>query len=646
MLVIKLIRVTAPLIRLGELAGIGAVILLAGCSRNDGLVLEDSGGELAKGAEGEAAAGEVAFVSSLPREGGPSGYVGSKNCQTCHEQEFSSWHRTYHRTMTQIASLETVMADFDNVALTNGGTRFVLSRTNAEFWVHMERALPPEPGALSPEPVDVRLGLVTGSHHMQVFWVPNGMGNCQIGFPFTWLIPEKRWVPRNSTFLRPPSVDLRPETWNYVCARCHATGSEPNLDRANLSWDTHVGELGIACEACHGPGERHVVRQRELRELPEESRPRNETLAIVHPERLSPARASQVCGFCHSMKWWDGAEGWPEHGFSYRPGDDLQSTTPVIRPTQVEKQPWLRGVLDKHPDLFQDFFWSDGMIRVSGREYNGLIESPCYAGGEFSCLSCHSLHKSEPADLLARNRADNNACTQCHEQFQEESAVASHSHHQPGSSGSQCYNCHMPHTTYGVLTAIRSHEVSSPSVSDQLPTGRPNACNLCHLDKTLAWTAEQLEAWYRHPIPELAADQVSVADSVLMALTGDAGQRALMAWHFAWAPALQASGKSWIPPVLGILLDDPYAAVRCVAERSLRSGWDLLSKEFDYVTPLDSREPAYRELWLQWNKGMAGLSDQSVPVHSLVRWNDIAGMQDDFVRLARRRDDRAVRLRE
>src|SRR5947208_5654909 len=67
------------------------------------------------------------------------------------------------------------------------------------------------------------------------------------------------------------------------------------------------------------------------------------------------------------------------------------------------------------------------------------------------------------------------------------------SHHLAASSGSQCYDCHMPHTTYGVLKAIRSHQVGSPRVADELATGRPNACNLCHLDKPLAWTAHQLD---------------------------------------------------------------------------------------------------------------------------------------------------------
>ena len=50
----------------------------------------------------------------------------------------------------------------------------------------------------------------------------------------------------------------------------------------------------------------------------------------------------------------------------------------------------------------------------------------------------------------------------------------------------------MPFTTYGLLKTIRSHQISNPSVQATLETGRPNACNLCHLDKTLEWTANAL----------------------------------------------------------------------------------------------------------------------------------------------------------
>ena len=33
------------------------------------------------------------------------------------------------------------------------------------------------------------------------------------------------------------------------------------------------------------------------------------------------------------------------------------------------------------------------MIRVTGREFSGLSESPCYLRGKMSCISCHAMHQ-------------------------------------------------------------------------------------------------------------------------------------------------------------------------------------------------------------------------------------------------------------
>ena len=42
-------------------------------------------------------------------------------------------------------------------------------------------------------------------------------------------------------------------------------------------------------------------------------------------------------------------------------------------------------------------FWGDGMVRIAGREYNGMLESPCYTHADethkLSCMSCHQLHR-------------------------------------------------------------------------------------------------------------------------------------------------------------------------------------------------------------------------------------------------------------
>jgi len=619
------------------------LILMTGCSKEDrGSTPAVKGGPPVALREEK---GPADFAALLPRVGGPAGYLGSESCRSCHEEQFNSWHRSYHRTMTQFATPDSVRANFHNVTLTNDGIRFVLSQTNDEFRVRMAslEAGPPTPGdAGETETFETRISLITGSHHMQVFWVPGGDGNTQIGFPFTWLIPEARWVPRHSTFVRPPDAAHQAEIWNISCSRCHTTAIEPRVDLATHTMDTRVAELGVSCEACHGPGRRHVEARNAdggRRSSPSAQILRSE---IVHPKKIDPVRASQVCGFCHSMKWFDQSENWRQGGFSFRPGDDLERSTPIIRAAQTNRPAGLTAVLARNPDILRDFFWPDGMVRVSGREYNGLIESPCHQGGKFSCLSCHSLHESDPDDQLARNRTGNEACTQCHEPYRDEARLTAHTGHRANSSGSECYNCHMPFTTYGVLKAIRSHQVSSPRVADQLATGRPNACNLCHLDKSLAWTAAHLaQRRGGEPAPGLSAIETNLADSVRLALSGDAGQRVLLAWHFGWEPALKVSGKSWGVPVLAELLDDPYAAVRCVAERSLtRVAPSLVPAGYDFTISPELRKPVGPSVVDEWKKSFEGATNAAAELSSIERVSHGLGEP------TRKRNDARIRLRE
>src|SRR4051812_11128038 len=44
-------------------------------------------------------------------------YVSSANCRSCHPDQYASWHRSFHRTMTQLPSPKTVRGSFDNVRL-------------------------------------------------------------------------------------------------------------------------------------------------------------------------------------------------------------------------------------------------------------------------------------------------------------------------------------------------------------------------------------------------------------------------------------------------------------------------------------------------------------------------------------------------
>jgi hypothetical protein len=238
----------------------------------------------------------------------------------------------------------------------------------------------------------------------------------------------------------------------------------------------------------------------------------------------------------------------------------------------------------------------------------------------------------------------NRACVQCHTPFKDPARIAQHTHHGADSSGSNCYNCHMPNTTYGILKATRSHQISSPSVAQCLQSGRPNACNLCHQDKTLGWTGDHLANWYKQAKPKLSADEEGIAAAVLWALRGDAGQRVITAWNMGWAPAHQASGNHWQAPFLAQLLDDPYDAVRFVTHRSLKKLPGFGQFEYNFIGPPGARSAAVQRAREVWQRVPTG-GKRAFERQTLI---DPAGrvLDADFQRLLKLRDERPIDISE
>jgi len=244
-------------------------------------------------------------------------------------------------------------------------------------------------------------------------------------------------------------------------------------------------------------------------------------------------------------------------------------------------------------------------------------------------------------DQLGAGMDGNGACLQCHDTYRTN--LTAHTKHSADSSGSSCYNCHMPYTTYGLLKTIRSHTISNPSATETVDAGRPNACNLCHLDKTLEWTADALNRWYGIEKPTLAEDDRTIAASVLWTLRGDAGQRAIAAQAMGWAPAQQASGAAWMPPHLATLLDDPYDAVRFIAIRSLRTLPGFADFQYNFVAPAQDRRQAQLRTMASWDRAKGAAGDMALP--TLVRADKSLDVEN-VLRLLKMRNNRRVLLRE
>ena len=600
------------------------------------------------------------LTEKTPRQGRPGGYVTSDTCQACHPDQYASWHRSYHRTMTQAARPETVRGNFDNVTLELGGQEYHLERRGHEFWVemvdpdwkyvrllmqhHYETGRAASPPAPEPNPprAKKRVGMLTGSHHMQAYWVPSQFGNEQFSLPFTYLFEEERWVPRNDVFLLPPDTPELQQVWNVNCINCHATAGQPRKDPSTHISDTRVAENGISCEACHGPAEAHVKVNSDLRYRYFARRTDAGDPTIINPARLSHRKSSEICSQCHAIRFNHARADWLTNGFRYIPGDDnLETDRPVPRKEDFAQSRELAQERREDKALWEGSYWSDGMVRVSGREYNGLMESACFKRGQLSCLSCHSMHTSDPNDQLAAGMESNQACLQCHSAMAER--LEQHTHHRAGSSGSLCYNCHMPHTTYGLLKALRSHWVDSPTVRASTETGRPNACNLCHLDRSLGWTQKYLSEWYGIRPVKLPADTEDVAAAVLWLLQGDAGQRALIAWHMGWEPAKAVSGTHWLARYLAETLTDSYSVVRYIGHRSLKRLPGFGQFVYDYVGPPGGRNQNRQKALEIWKSQGGGTSStQTTNVASA----DGAMQEKRISELLRKRNDRRLELLE
>jgi len=628
------------------LGGAGFALAARAIGRGGGVV-----GATALVALGVAALATVAgrkapHDAGAPGRTNPSTAIGSGACRSCHPGEHASWHASFHRTMTRLGSDPTIRAPFDGRPLEVDGRSIELHEKDGLRYARLPdpdlvalATLGDHPAPSASAPLVTReIVLATGSHHHEVFWVRGERGNELRLVPITYLVAERRFVPRRDAFLQPPDARPHAVRWNSNCIQCHATLGRPEHDQATDRFSSTAAELGIACEACHGAGATHAERHRNPLARLASRLDRGADPTIVNPARLPPERASEVCGQCHSYFVPKDEDAFWSSGFAerYRPGEVLLNSRTLLR-RETTNAPGSHPVLEAE---IESLFWGDGTIRVGGREQNGLEASACFQRGtgknKLSCLSCHSMHDSDPDDQLRRDPSADTACERCH--TREAERREAHTHHRTGSPGSSCVGCHMPFTSYALFKGIRSHRIDSPSAERSAKTGRPNACNLCHLDRSLRWTAEHLGSWYGM-VETVPGGDLSASLSDLVA--GDAAKRAVLAWAFGRKEAQLASRNDWQAAYLAELLDDPYAAVRKVAAESLSKLPGFAGFDTDFTAGTDTRRAARERALATWKRAFR---PRTAPELLLAgpQGRDEAGL----AALVRTRDDRPTTISE
>jgi predicted CXXCH cytochrome family protein len=524
------------------------------------------------------------------------GYVGSQTCLPCHPDHHSSWERTFHRTMNQLPGPGTVLGRFDGQRVELFGNWARPTREDERFQMEV-------PDGRGGHRL-AEIALCVGSRRYQQYFeeITLDEGTRLERLPLLWHVGAQRWMHLNGVFLEPDNDDwdAHRSAWNPNCAFCHTTGPRPGtLPGSTTAFDSSVAELGIACEACHGPGADHAERFRSPVTRYAAHLSTDEGTGedhVHHPAELDAARESAVCGQCHGQRLprdFGQLSAWLVKGPSYRPGDLLEEHVSLI----TRETP---SIVSDQPELLSQRFWADGTARLTAYEYQGLVASPCHAGGQFSCGSCHDMHGGDPRGMIHEPMRGDEACLQCHQELGRD--LQAHTMHAPESSGSRCMACHMPRIVYGVLGIHRSHRVELPDPARDGEAGRPHACTLCHLDRSLAWSAAQLDhLWgadeerYRPPTQRHDRAPVDLPDGIASILSGDAVQRAVYAAAGPGAAEALARDGFWRAHLL-VTLGDGYPAVRWLAlqsllsmERRAPSGLAPALERFQHDAPIDER---------------------------------------------------------
>lgn len=396
-------------------------------------------------------------------------FVSSKGCRKCHKKEYEEWQNSHHAKAMAVATDKTVLGNFNDAVFVKDGVQSRFYRKDGGFFVHTRG---PE-GKMA----EYKISHTFGWYPLQQYLIPFPDGKMQC-LPIAWDDIKKKW------FHLYPDLTLEPEewiywtnqgqNWNSMCADCHSTALQKNYDPATGKYNTEWAEISVGCEACHGPGSKHLT----WAELPETARIQKDNGLLVQTSGISNRQQVELCAPCHSRRSMLG-------DYTHQQQDLLDTET---------------------PRLFEEgLYYPDGQILNEVYVYGSFVQSKMYSR-DVRCSDCHNPHS------ITLHQKGNKLCLQCHQATVYDSKDH-HFHKKEGEageslrnsagavtfevgSGSQCVQCHMPGRMYMVNDYRPDHSIRIPRPDLSVELGTPNACNRCHIDKTDAWSAEYTKKWY------------------------------------------------------------------------------------------------------------------------------------------------------
>ncbi len=385
-------------------------------------------------------------------------FVGSEKCKTCHRNEYEKWQGSDHDRAMAVADNTSVLGDFNNAVFIHGNTTTRFFKKEGRFHVN---TIGPD-GNYN----DYQVTHTFGFYPLQQYLIPFERGRLQC-LTIAWDVELKKW------YALPSHTDDHTDwlhwtgqgrNWNGMCAECHVTDFKKGYDIKKDGFASTWSEIDVSCEACHGPGSKHVA----WAEIPEMGRRNTDNYNLtVQTRDITSKDLIEICARCHSRRAF-------LDDFSHAHENIMDYMRPAL--------------------LTRDLYHSDGQILNEVFVYGSFMQSKMFLRG-VKCSDCHDVHSQK------LKKKGNALCLSCHRADTYD--TANHHFHKKThggreSCGDDCIQCHMPETVYMGIDRRADHSIRIPRPDLSAAWQTPNACNAagCHNDKSLEWTNRAMTQWY------------------------------------------------------------------------------------------------------------------------------------------------------
>jgi tetratricopeptide (TPR) repeat protein len=323
-------------------------------------------------------------------------YIGSEKCADCHVEIARNYARhPMARTLLPMADLaDSLPYDQEHKNPFQAfNSQFRIERRDGR--VHHQCVGSDEASNLLFQ-IDLEAQYAVGSGSRGHSFVTNRDGYL-FQTAISWFSQEKKWG--LSPGFTSQLISGRPI--GRRCMFCHANRALPLDGYENRFQPPIFQGLGIGCERCHGPGEKHYRKPGRFTKVSKEEAEASTHLAagvrefdatIVHPGKLKPALREAICQQCHLA----GEERILPRGrnlYDFRPGLPLESCWSIF------VQAWDAGANYKAVNHVEQMYLSRCFQK--SKETNKL-----------GCISCHDPHEHIGSDRRVTHYR--NRCLTCH----------------------------------------------------------------------------------------------------------------------------------------------------------------------------------------------------------------------------------------